>query len=1179
MHFINYNRPCGSRHNPSPAINHKYLYSIKSRCFLVVMLVTSILLLEFFNTSNAARSSLWTRTKINYKAENLLSSHVDNSIYVANAGIIYKYSHDLIPSNATSSIIKTSQFQQIDIVNKLLIIMDKITPQMLFSCWQTSNLTLYCSLNKLDDPSYRSPLIWSGDSQHFETDSTNLIRALVSPEDNFDLILATTKSSTLAESNTMSYLPPIGRFRIFKNRQSMRLHIEQKSVLPYKSSIDENNLFYDYIFLFDHAEYTHFILNDILKPRSSSTDKTINYAVRLARICNNDPQMTSYTEISLDCHNQESLIAKTAFFDTSRHDPILFVVFELIDGTTVRKSTTKNLLCSYSYGLISDMFKTAMTDCNQGYQTSSLLTKSHLDVNQAPLCQKNPSSDASQWCTSKANPYINGTRHHLKEDSFLKLDTSASINFLYATKQGSIPSRDVYFIGTESGHLTKMSSERDLFYTINLKDQSVKDYDLEHEFSPDTLGEPTGVENSAKFSANGRSIFATINNVSLHRIDMDTCSLYSCRKCWTNEDPIGCTWCDGRCRPKGQCQGKSTYCPPIIDRFEPITGPLTGGTKIAIEGDNFGSEKGKVIITLDDQLCVIDRKLSNNQLIVCSTQLTDRPFNASIKIEVFDDTGDIRTDGSVISDLTFSFVAVKVYGLHPPTGDISKINNITIYGENLNSGNSRRVMLGRSECNITEIQYNYIICVALATYETNQLKFIIDNSEQVIEFRKEYHGKLLATSYVAIAGQASTPGPQPSGVEFRDSETLGTFATIIIICSVPMVVLLIIYVYKKDALKSIKDKILPSLDSSGDKFKDTQVSFKNSQSIKFSELSSGPDPLNGLIKIGESISSTDYPANPELEQSEPDDIISYLRKENILIQRNRLTLGHCLGSGEFGRVYKGFLKIEPSGEHVSVAVKTIRYEQFDRSGLHDAFLEEGIMMKEFQHENVLSLIGVTFDSNNMPMVITPYMHYGDLRSYISDEASSPTVKDLMDFGTQVANGMAYLSALKFVHRDLAARNCMLDENLVVKVADFGLSRDIYVTDYVCRDLSKVKLPVKWMAIESLEQNIYNTKTDVWSYGVLLWELMTRGVPPYPDVGNFDILRYLKEGRRMLRPKICSSALYKIMLSCWEEDPEKRPTFDELYVSVNGVIAQLKESGQSQQRVSRDQTYASIKQLE
>ncbi|XP_054708065.1 hepatocyte growth factor receptor-like [Uloborus diversus] len=302
----------------------------------------------------------------------------------------------------------------------------------------------------------------------------------------------------------------------------------------------------------------------------------------------------------------------------------------------------------------------------------------------------------------------------------------------------------------------------------------------------------------------------------------------------------------------------------------------------------------------------------------------------------------------------------------------------------------------------------------------------------------------------------------------------------------------------------------------------------------------------------------------EEEGAVDDETLHLLRAENILIEREQLSLGEVIGQGHFGCVYKGELRQPGSEESVQVAVKTLHNSVSSPAQDVDAFLQEGLMMKDFQHDNVLSLVGVCFfeGERRSPVVVIPYMHNGDLHSYIRDEGNTPTVKDLLNFGVQIAAGMSYLAELKFVHRDLAARNCMLSGEGTVKVADFGLSRDIYERDYYSSDNKKTKLPVKWMAPESLEKGTYTTKTDVWSYGVVLWELMTRGVTPYPDVDNWDILQYLKSGRRMPQPSYCPDLLYEIMLRCWLEDSKDRPTFSELEAEVEGVITKLQKKSQT-----------------
>jgi serine/threonine protein kinase len=149
--------------------------------------------------------------------------------------------------------------------------------------------------------------------------------------------------------------------------------------------------------------------------------------------------------------------------------------------------------------------------------------------------------------------------------------------------------------------------------------------------------------------------------------------------------------------------------------------------------------------------------------------------------------------------------------------------------------------------------------------------------------------------------------------------------------------------------------------------------------------------------------------------------------------------------------------------------------------------------------------------------------------------------------------MAYISNLKYVHRDLAARNCFLDHDYkTVKVADFGLSRDVYESDYY-RQRSRCEVPWKWMSPESFSNGVSNHETDVWSFGVVMWELMTRGLMPYKGLNSSDIVNYLFEGNRLPCPSHCPVILYEMMLKCWNLNPKQRPTFDQLVDQVKSVI--------------------------
>ncbi|XP_036291916.1 tyrosine-protein kinase Mer [Pipistrellus kuhlii] len=286
--------------------------------------------------------------------------------------------------------------------------------------------------------------------------------------------------------------------------------------------------------------------------------------------------------------------------------------------------------------------------------------------------------------------------------------------------------------------------------------------------------------------------------------------------------------------------------------------------------------------------------------------------------------------------------------------------------------------------------------------------------------------------------------------------------------------------------------------------------------------------------------------------------------EDVMIDRSLLTLGKILGEGEFGSVMEGSLS-QQDGSSEKVAVKTMKLDNFSQREIEE-FLSEAACMKDFSHPNVIGLLGVCIEMGSQgtpkPMVILPFMKYGDLHTYLlysrlETGSKHIPVQTLVKFMVDIAQGMEYLSNRNFLHRDLAARNCMLRDDMTVCVADFGLSKKIYSGDYY-RQGRIAKMPVKWIAIESLADRVYTSKSDVWAFGVTMWEIATRGMTPYPGVQNHEMYDYLLHGHRLKQPEDCLDELYEIMHSCWRAEPLDRPTFSMLRLQLEKFLESLPE---------------------
>ncbi|KAM9051696.1 proto-oncogene tyrosine-protein kinase receptor Ret isoform 5-T5 [Megaptera novaeangliae] len=294
--------------------------------------------------------------------------------------------------------------------------------------------------------------------------------------------------------------------------------------------------------------------------------------------------------------------------------------------------------------------------------------------------------------------------------------------------------------------------------------------------------------------------------------------------------------------------------------------------------------------------------------------------------------------------------------------------------------------------------------------------------------------------------------------------------------------------------------------------------------------------------------------------------------------RKNLVLGKTLGEGEFGKVVKATaFRLKGKAGYTTVAVKMLK-ENASASELRD-LLSEFNLLTQVSHPQVIKLYGACSQDGPL-LLIVEYAKYGSLRGFLREsrkagpgyvgsrdsrnssyldnpEERALTMGDLISFAWQISRGMQYLAEMKLVHRDLAARNVLVAEGRRMKISDFGLSRDVYEEDsYVKR--SKGRIPVKWMAIESLFDHIYTTQSDVWSFGVLLWEIVTLGGNPYPGIPPERLFNLLKTGYRMERPDNCSEEMYSLMLQCWKEEPDKRPVFADISKDLDKMMVKSRD---------------------
>ncbi|TKR61525.1 hypothetical protein L596_028625 [Steinernema carpocapsae] len=270
-----------------------------------------------------------------------------------------------------------------------------------------------------------------------------------------------------------------------------------------------------------------------------------------------------------------------------------------------------------------------------------------------------------------------------------------------------------------------------------------------------------------------------------------------------------------------------------------------------------------------------------------------------------------------------------------------------------------------------------------------------------------------------------------------------------------------------------------------------------------------------------------------------------------ILNHDCIKLAKKLGEGAFGEVFLADYTEFGGKEKKEVAAKTMREQATREARLK--FMKEARLMRKYKHKNVVQFLGVAVHEHPL-MIVMEFCPGGSLLSYLRKEKGKSTLSTKHRFVLEAASGLMYLERQKCIHRDIAARNCLLSAKTEVKISDFGMSDD----KVFMQDDKLDKVPVKWLAPETLQQKVYSSKTDVWSYGVLAWEIYSDGSEPYPGLTNVQTrAKIVCQNYRMEMPKECPKQIAALLLTCWDKDPTKRPDF----AKIHRTLKELKDRSQ------------------
>ncbi|XP_067021800.1 fibroblast growth factor receptor-like isoform X3 [Acropora muricata] len=434
--------------------------------------------------------------------------------------------------------------------------------------------------------------------------------------------------------------------------------------------------------------------------------------------------------------------------------------------------------------------------------------------------------------------------------------------------------------------------------------------------------------------------------------------------------------------------------------------------------------------------------------------------------------------------------------------------------------------------------------------------------------------QIMVSSTTTSQSPSSSSITAPKEIKCSCSDNNTTLLVIIGVLGMVIILLIAVIIWQQRKLRAIRnrrpDEVAEERDAgfydSGIVMKDMKPAHLRPKNPTQQEI---PDerpymPLHCTSPNGEgSISPVSLARNVEYAPLE-------VRTRSWEVERNDVKIERIIGKGAFGQVAKGTAKnLAFRSGGTSVAIKMVKANA-PESDKRDLKSELELLKTLKPHPHVIKLLGCVTESEPL-LVLIEYVPYGDLLGYLRKSrglndtyykdpdikpTTSLTSQQLMKFAWQIADGMSYLCLRKVVHRDLAARNVLVGERETCKITDFGMARDVHEENIYERK-TKGRLPVKWTAYESLLYGQYTTKSDVWSYGVVLYEISTIGGSPYPRMEGRKIANLLQQGYRMPKPEHVENDLYQIMMNCWQSEPEARPSFNDLTQQLKHMLNQRK----------------------